>query len=354
MSIKQPNRWFPVHQVAPVAEQLMAEVAEAGLKTESQTARYHDRRTRSLNFQSHAFLVAVGLFIIAVLILPSLLPGDWLAKTENLNRVVTFIMVAVPVGLGVAAKKRLARASVRIEKHDSCVKQLVEQFPDLCCTDAAAINSTRVEILPLMETGCRKNNLRCGLFGSYRNRALALLEAEYTAQPGIDAAELLARAHAEMVGDVDKEQFSRVRSGEAIIFFAPLNQVPDLLICGTDEPLCGFQRQWIAKSGNQPRECELDLGSKFKGYSSCIKTAQHTLTNEFIEILNLRPKSMVQVIGGYVVIIPRTWSAATPMDMAVTAFDIQLDLDFSCALYEQLAMADDRRSTFHSAEEMHA
>ena len=151
MSKKQPNRWFSSHQVDLVVQQLMAEVTEAGHNKKPQSdVRYNQRQTKSLDKRTYLFLGAVGLFILAVLVLPDFLPQQWLAKTENLQRVVTLIMVAVPVGFGVAAKKRLARANKRIEKHDSCVKQLVDQFHALCCTDAAAISSTSVNTIPLM------------------------------------------------------------------------------------------------------------------------------------------------------------------------------------------------------------
>lgn len=341
MPTQPSQRWFSKEQVQTAAEQLMAEVTEAGLSNPTSTdQRYHTRRINAMNRQTCWFLGLVGLLITAVLFIPNLLPGEWLAKTENLNLVVSIIVIAVPIGFGVAAKQRLARASQRFEKHDTCIEQLVDQFPELCSTHSSAINSTSVDILPLMETGAKDATLRCGLFGKYRGHAVALLEAEYLSPRGIDAAELVARAHAEFVGDVDREQFSRTRSGEAIVFFEPLDQLPDILIGGREEPLHAYQQKWIQKTGNQPGPFEINLGEKFRGFCSNPSGAVQVLSDEFCEILKLRPQAMVQAIGGYVVVIPRTWSAATPMGMAVTPFEIQLDLDFSSALYEQLVVAN--------------
>jgi hypothetical protein len=38
------------------------------------------------------------------------------------------------------------------------------------------------------------------------------------------------------------------------------------------------------------------------------------------------------------VVVPRSWGSATPLEIATQAFEIQLDLDFACAVYDALAM----------------
>lgn len=352
MSINQPKRWFPNVAVMPVVSQLMTEVAEAGLNEKSaEFSRYSERQLKSLNIKSYLFLGGVGLFIAAVLFLPEFLPKEWLAKTENLNQVVKFIAIAVPIGLGFAAKKRLARANQRIEKHDTSIEKLVEQVPALCCTHAAPM-STSVDIIPMMETSYPKSNLRCSLFGEYKENALALLEAEYLAAREINSATIAAKFQADLVSDPDKEQFSRVRSGQAVVFFSPIDHLPDLFICGKDEPICGYLKTWVKSVGASPAVSELELGSQFRGYTSCVETAMQTIPNEFFEILKLRPKSMVQVIGGYVVVMPRSWSAATPMDMAVDAFEVQMDLDFASSLYEHLSTGNTYQSKIAENQEL--
>ena len=145
-------------------------------------------------------------------------------------------------------------------------------------------------------------------------------------------------AQANLLKDTDKEQFSRMRTAETIVFFRPQPQLPDLFLSGTQEPLCGHQARWVKEAGGDPRQSQLaNLGSRFAGFSSCPAAATHLLTPKLGELLMLRPSALVQIIGGFMVVVPRSWSSATPMGTATQAFEIQLDLDFACAVYDALA-----------------
>ena len=329
------QRWFDENEIRQSVERLMGQVTEAGVVAPSGgSKRYSNQRLQTMQMMTNAFYVAVGAFILAVLFVPDLLPKDWLSKTDNLNMVVKAIAIIVPLGVGFAARKRLQRAVARMKKHDSCIRELVEQNPGLCYTDAAAI-ATASPSIPFVETGCQ-TNLRSCLFGEYNGCALALLEFEYVAPISFAPSDVWKKAQARIARDPDHEQFSRIRSALAVVFFKPLQNLPDMFICGEDEPLMAYQKQWVKQLGGKPNDSEMNIGLKFVGYSSCFESAYSEVPAEFVEILSMRTNSMVQLIGRTLVVVPRSWTSSTPMSSACDAFEVQLDLDFSTALYRSL------------------
>ncbi len=333
-----PPRWFEQEEVALAARRLMAEVVEScKVTSQSERARYSERQLSLLNRKSTLFLIGVLAFIAAVCFAPELMPGEWLAKDQNLHRVVKWLVVIVPIGLGIRAKQRLKRAIARTQGHESCIQKVAADHPTLRNTRHSPIQSESAKIVPFLPTRGRAR-VHCNLFGEYRGHALAMLESEYQERGNLDAIEALNTLQADFCHDPDREQFSRLRVAEAIVFFRPQLQLPDLFAAGTEEALSAYQSKWVNSLGGQPKNAQVatPLGQRWEVFSSCPQTATPLFTPELTELCLIRPTALVQIIGGFVVVVPRTWSAATPMSTAVQPFEVQLDLDFACAIYEQL------------------
>jgi hypothetical protein len=336
-----PNRWFETERTAAAARNLMAEVvASCQATSQSQRAHYSERRLQRLNLKTTLFLIGVLAFIAAVCFLPEFLSGEWLSQNDNLHRVVKWLLVIVPVGFGCRAKQRMKRAGQRAQAHQSCIQQIVTDHPSLRNTWHSPVLGESAKSIPYLPTSC-PTKVHCNLFGEYRKQAIAMLEVEYQEAAKLELAKAMQQLQANLCEDTDKEQFSRRRVAEAIIFFRPLAQLPDLFIAGTDEPLAAYQPTWVksVQATGQAMPLTTPLGSRWNAFSSCPETASQLFTSELTELFLIRPTAMVQIIGGFVVVIPRTWSAATPMNTAVQPFEIQLDLDFACAIYEQLERA---------------
>ncbi len=321
------------------ARSLMAEVAQAchAPQLPTEKPRYSERRLAALNAQTKWFLVCVAVFLVVVLVFPNWLPGDWLTNQNNLHMVVRWIVILVPVGLAVAAKKRLRRASQRTDVHDSCVQQLTHQFPELRDARLARVRGPAVNVLPRLASD-GEPVLRCSLFGEFRGQPLAMFESDYAAGSGLGANHLLDSVEARLGPDPDQEQFSRARTAEAIVFFRPQPQLPDLFLAGRAEPLSAHQHRWVKQAGGAPPDSQVStsLDPMFDTFSSCPAAAARLFSAALTELLTLRPSCLVQVIGGFVVVVPRSWNSATPMSTAVAAFEIQLDLEFACAVYDAL------------------
>ena len=167
-----------------------------------------------------------------------------------------------------------------------------------------------------------------------------MLEVEYLAPLQLDAKRIFDQAQANLLKDADKEQFSRMRTAEAIVFFQPRPELPDLLLAGTSEPLSGYFARWVKDSGGDPGGSQIpNLSSNFQGYISDHSAIPQVLTPQLGELLQLRPDVLIQILGGFVVVVPRSWASATPMETANAAFEIQLDLDFACAVYNALSVS---------------
>ena len=123
---KVSDGWFDRQQVQRTAQAVLTEVAQPAVAGRS--LRYAERRAQSLQARSRWFLVGVAAFILAVLLIPDLLPGEWLAEGNNLYSVVRWIMIIVPIGFAIAAGKRLRRANQRADVHDTAVRTLASQF----------------------------------------------------------------------------------------------------------------------------------------------------------------------------------------------------------------------------------
>lgn len=345
-------RWFDPAQLSEAARSLMSEVGQAcdAVSDGIHKPRYSQRRLSLLQIKTVIFLMAVVGFLGAILIKPDLMPWDWLAKDNNLHSAVKYILIIVPIGFGVAAKARLRRARQRTDVHDSCIQKLTNQFPQLRDARLTPVVGPSVNVLPHLVTNCRAIT-RCSLFGEYRDQPLAMFESEYTAAATLDAKQVFDRAQAQLLSDPDKEQFSRLRTAEAIVFFRPQPQLPDMFLAGKDEPLSRYQSRWVKAAGGQPESAHVAAlqGTKFEAFCHCAASAVQAISPELIELLSLRPKSLVQVMGGFVVIVPRSWAAATPMETATAAFEIQLDLDFACAVYHTLAGNPKAETTAGSA-----
>jgi len=123
-----------------------------------------------------------------------------------------------------------------------------------------------------------------------------------------------------------------------------------LFLAGREEPLSRYQARWVKGAGGRPGPSRVStwLGSRFETFSSCPMTAEQAVSPALGELLLLRPSSLVQVIGGFVIVVPRSWGSATPMDTATAAFEVQLDLDFACAVYDALAAAPSKTGTIPS------
>ncbi len=323
-------RWFEPGVIAVAARALMAEVVESCKASSSQRERYSERQLRALNDKTILFLIGAATFIAAVLYVPEFLPGDWLAKDNNLHQVVKWILIVVPLGFCFTSKQRLRRAVRRLRTHESCIAKLCQDHPTLQDTWHLPVLGESIEVLPHLPTGC-KSRVHCNLFGEYRSHALAMLETEYREQATIDAQKLLGQLQAGILKDTDREQFSRHRIAETIVFFRPLAALPDLFLGGSSEPLCAFQPQWVKNAGGVLRQSlvQTPFGNSVHAFSSCPQIAAQLFSPELNELLIFRPTALVQVIGGFVIVVPRSWNAATPMDTAVTPFEIQLDLDFA-------------------------
>jgi hypothetical protein len=272
-------------------------------------------------------------FIGAVLIVPSILPGEWLAKPGNLQWVVKYIVAIVPVALGLRWRAKLRSAVVQGDQRDSSIRQLVDRSPTLENGRLARILGESVGKLPWLE--CDGGvTVRCNLFGAHRDHPLALLECDHSVSV------LHANGRATITSSGSKSPVERW-TAEGVVFFRPLRSLPDLFVSGANDPFCRYFKRWLKRSGHEADSCELAgvPGADIWSASSEPEQASALITPELAELLVLRPGAVVQVMGGFCVVIPRMWSCHGPSEMARDAFEIEMDLDFACAVYEALRSA---------------
>ena len=89
-----------------------------------------------------------------------------------------------------------------------------------------------------------------------------------------------------LLSDPDKEQFSRMRTAAAIVFFRPQTQLPDLFLAGKEEPLYRYQPRWVKTAGGHPANAKVTAleGTKFEAFCHDATAAAYVISPELIEL----------------------------------------------------------------------
>ena len=172
--------------------------------------------------------------------------------------------------------------------------------------------------------------VECDLYGTYRGHKLAVLRCTYVVDNTIAAVEDSAGKMASMLMSRVQHEGVRRHELEAIVFTEPVSGLPDILWGGRKQPLF-----WYFKKAFPSLEMKCVVSDTHWFASSDPGASATILANSLQPLFEGRKDPILEVMGGYVVVIPQHWDWHHP-EMAEEPSQIKQNLDWACDLYEAM------------------
>lgn len=325
----EPERWFSEAAVEDAVGSLHAEVAKIRQLADDAGPARPDNSIRLAAGVLAIVLGGLALLVAVLVLFGKRDPNHQLDARSYIMLAAIFILL--PGGLFVWAKFFYGKKEERRKQRDDALRQLVRGNPTLTFANGEKITGRSVGAVPWLASEIDKV-VECDLHGSYRGHALTLLQCTYVVDMTLSAIEGslggLGKLGATIMSHVEHGHIHRCTL-EAVVFFEPIPELPDLFWAARKQPLNWYfkrhignihpldgQPAWLVSS--DPRLCLMAISPKVE------------------QLLALKPEAIVQVLGGCLVVIPQTWLANRPVAMPNQLDEIEKNLNWACDLCEAL------------------
>lgn len=278
--------------------------------------------------------LAVGL---AVLIAALVMFAEPKKGREPNYASVAMLCLTLVGGAGAAAYHVCGHNNQKRAERDKSIRSICEQNPGLRFAARTEIQGDCVGEVPWFISE-EWSHLYGLMAGEYQNLQIATVECTHVVDP------VLAVTDSQLMQSVSsvmnrKHQRLYLRAMDASVFEQPLENVPDLVIVPRKDP----NRAYFKRALDDPR-CELTklhhlprrLSTKYWMASSAPEDCMGLFETALPALLEERKWSIIQVVGGHCVIMTGQWPANRPATAPKTEAEITENLDFACAVYQEM------------------
>ena len=242
--------------------------------------------------------------------------------------VLGLIFVGLPLGTYIWAKFFYGVRAQKLKDRDQAFRQLAEKYETLQFGGFTKITGDSVGRVPWLATELDVV-VECDAHGSCQGLPLAVLECTFVVDMTLSNLEAtVGKLGATVMSHVQHEHVRR-RMMEAYVFFEPINNLPDIYWAKQKQALNWYFKKYVG--GVEPVRRKPDW-LMTSDENQCLQA----LSPKVQELFAAKPDCVVQVLGGYVSLIPQTWDWNRPVDMPCQFAEIDANLRWACDLYKAL------------------
>lgn len=333
MTARSPARWFDDVSVSHAVSSLEAEIAVNDDEIRAgKSAPVRGDESQKLAWG--VLIIALGmlvLLVVGLMLFGKRDPDHQMGVRSIIS--LTCIFVLLPVGLYFGTKHFYGVKSERALQRYDALEQLTARLPALKFARCAKITGPSVGRIPWLASEI-DTVVECDLHGDFRGHRLALLECTYVVDMTLTTLDSSIGGFASTVMSHVQHEHIHRRSLEAVLFLDPERSLPDLFSAGKKQPLNWYFKRQLQKN-------EIGEVTPLAGDGRWTVTSDSTRWAQGMplrceELLRGRPEAIVQVLGGYVVVIPQTWNTNLPKEMPHEAAELAENLAWACDVYESL------------------
>lgn len=330
-----PRRWFRPEAVEPAIRSLV-EHSRAPFEERSVTpSREKAEMVRNVALAAGGVLVFILVLVLVLGAFAERKDPDWKPTLEK------FLFPALLVlGAGAAAWYMTVQSQERRRGSDRAFGEIASRGDHLNAIGGRRLVGSDVGTFPWFATeehvSDEQMNVCIYLAGKYAQQELVYVECTHVVDP-MSGLPSLTRSLGSLA--VSRMKRLALRGMDAAIFLARLTDLPDLLIVPNSDPTAG---QYLAVVGNAAHELARtsnvppEIHHKYWLATSEPHWLGPLFTDRLTSLLSGRDWCLIQIIGGYCVVMTRWLRKSTFSHPERKERQITADLDFATAVFAEL------------------